>query len=124
MVAKCVPPFSLAPALLLSDPESSPQKSFPDPCAQLPLTSPPQSVSSAVKALLSGDPYVWRWVSDKSFGPREEINGRISGKTGSQTFFSIGEEVLSSSVRSPGGEENGNPLQYSRLENPMDGGAL
>ena len=26
------------------------------------------------------------------------------------------------SVRSPG-EENGNPLQYSCLENPMDGGA-
>ena len=26
--------------------------------------------------------------------------------------------------RSPGdGEENGNPLQYSYLENPMDGGA-
>ena len=29
---------------------------------------------------------------------------------------------ISGSERSPG-EENGNPLQYSSLENPMDGGA-
>ena len=49
--------YSLSPNL-------SPWKSPPDPCAQLPLTSLPPSVSSAVKALLCRGPCVWRWVSD------------------------------------------------------------
>jgi len=31
--------------------------------------------------------------------------------------------LISASGRSPG-ERNSNPLQYSSLENPMDGGAL
>ena len=31
--------------------------------------------------------------------------------------------LIPGSGRSPG-EENGSPLQYSRLENPMDGGVL
>ena len=47
----------------------------------------------------------------------------ISGSDGKASAYSAGDpDSISGSGRSPG-EGNGNPLQYSSLENPMDGGA-
>ena len=39
------------------------------------------------------------------------------------TFLPRSKHLLISWLQSPSGEGNGNPLQYSCLENPMDGGA-
>ena len=49
--------------------------------------------------------------------------GAPGGSDGKESAFSVG-DLGSISVlgRSPG-KGNGNPLQYSRLENPMDRGA-
>ena len=45
------------------------------------------------------------------------------GSDGKASAYSVGDPgSLPESGRSPG-EGNGNPLQYSCLENPMDGGA-
>ena len=45
------------------------------------------------------------------------------GSDGKASAYSVGDPgSLPESGRSPG-EGNGNPLQYSYLENPMDGGA-
>ena len=50
-------------------------------------------------------------------------NMLISGSDGKASAYSAGDpDSISGSGRSPG-EGNGNPLQYSCLENPMDGGA-
>ena len=45
------------------------------------------------------------------------------GSDGKASAYTVGDPgSIPESGRSPG-EENGNPLQYSCLENPMDGGA-
>ena len=45
------------------------------------------------------------------------------GSDGKGSAYNAGDPgLIPGSGRSPG-EGNGNPLQYSRLENPMDGGA-
>ena len=45
------------------------------------------------------------------------------GSDGKASAYNVGEPgSIPGSKRSPG-EGNGNPLQYSCLENPMDGGA-
>ena len=45
------------------------------------------------------------------------------GSDGKGSAYNAGDpSLIPGSGRSPG-EGNGNPLQYSRLENPMDGGA-
>ena len=54
---------------------------------------------------------------------RKQSGGFPGGSEGKASACSVGDlRLIPSSGRSPG-EENGNPLQYSRLENPMDGGA-
>ena len=46
----------------------------------------------------------------------------ILGSDGKESAYNAGDPgSISGLGRSPG-EGNGNPLQYSRLENPMDGG--
>ena len=45
------------------------------------------------------------------------------GSDGKASVYNVGDQSsIPGSERSPG-EGNGNPLQCSRLENPMDGGA-
>ena len=47
----------------------------------------------------------------------------LSGSDGKASVYKAGDPgSIPGSGRSPG-EGNGNPLQYSRLENPMNGGA-
>ena len=47
----------------------------------------------------------------------------LGGSDGKVSDYSAGDPgLIPGSGRSPG-EENGSPLQYSCLENPMDGGA-
>ena len=47
----------------------------------------------------------------------------LSGSHGKATVYNVGDlDLIPGSGRSPG-EGNGNPLQYSCLENPMDRGA-
>ena len=49
--------------------------------------------------------------------------GFLGGSVGKETACNVGDPgSFPGSGRSPG-EENGNPLQYSCLENPMDRGA-
>ena len=49
--------------------------------------------------------------------------GFPGGSEGKASAWNVGDPgLIPGSGRSPGGE-NGNPLQYSCLENPMDGGA-
>ena len=51
------------------------------------------------------------------------VQGFPSGSDGKASAHSAGDPgSIPGSGRSPG-EGNGNPLQHSRLENPMDGGA-
>ena len=53
----------------------------------------------------------------------EDICVRSSGSDGKASVYNAGDlGSLPGSGRFPG-EGNGNPLQYSCLENPMDGGA-
>ena len=52
--------------------------------------------------------------------PREHFPGGLEGKASACNAGDWG--LIPGSGRSPG-EGNGNPLQYSCLENPMDGGA-
>ena len=52
-----------------------------------------------------------------------EINSKSSGSDGKESAYSAGDlGSIPGSGRSPV-EGNGTPLQYSCLENPMDGGA-
>ena len=51
------------------------------------------------------------------------IGTHPGGSDGKVSAYNVGElDSIPGSGRSPG-EGNGNPLQYSCLENPMDGGA-
>ena len=45
------------------------------------------------------------------------------GSDGKESAFSVGDLGLIPGLGRSLGEGNGNPLQYSCLENPMDGGA-
>ena len=49
--------------------------------------------------------------------------GFPSGSDGKESARSVGDPGLISALRRSPGEGTGNPLQYSCLENPMDGGA-
>ena len=68
--------------------------------------------------------YAGRWARGACWCVRSKP-GVLWGAQGN----TAGKRVLESrhrgcgSVASPVGEGNGTPLQYSRLENPMDGGA-
>jgi len=56
------------------------------------------------------------WVKDIGFGLKCGLDGKVSA-------YHVGDlGSIPGSGRSPG-EGNGNPLQYSCLENPMDRGA-
>ena len=46
-----------------------------------------------------------------------------SGSEGKASAYNAGDPGSSSGSERPCGEGNGTPLQYSCLENPMDGGA-
>ena len=50
---------------------------------------------------------------------RQDFPGGSDGKASARNARDLGS--IPGSARSPG-EGNGNPLQYSCLENPMDGG--
>ena len=45
------------------------------------------------------------------------------GSDGKASAYNVGDPGLISGLGISPGEGNGNPLQYSCLENPMDGGA-
>ena len=45
------------------------------------------------------------------------------GSDGKVSAYNAGDSGLISGLGRPPGEGNGNPLQYSCLENPIDGGA-
>ena len=49
--------------------------------------------------------------------------GFSSGSEGKETACNVGDSGLIPGSGRPPGEGNGNPLQYSCLENPMDGRA-
>ena len=52
-----------------------------------------------------------------------ELQGFTGGSDGKESVCNAGDlGLIPESGRSPG-EGNGNPVQYSCLENPMDGGA-
>ena len=52
-----------------------------------------------------------------------KLQGFPGGSDGKASACNAGDQgLIPGSGRSPG-EGNGNPLQHSRLENPMDGGA-
>ena len=62
---------------------------------------------------------IWLGIRD-IFTPSGDFPGGSDGKT---SAYNVGDPgSIPGSGRSPG-EGNGNPLQYSYLENPMDGGA-
>ena len=46
------------------------------------------------------------------------------GSDGKASAYNVGDPGLIPGLGRPSGEGNGNPLQYSCLENPMDRGAL
>ena len=46
------------------------------------------------------------------------------GSDGKELAYHVGDPGLIPGLGKSSGEGNGNPLQYSCLENPMDGGAL
>ena len=45
------------------------------------------------------------------------------GSDGKESIYNAGDRGLIPELGRPPGEVNGTPLQYSHLENPMDGGA-
>ena len=49
--------------------------------------------------------------------------GFPGGSDGKESAYNAGDLALITGLGRSPGEENGNPLQYSRLENPMDRGA-
>ena len=51
------------------------------------------------------------------------LMGFPSGSDGKASAYNVGDPGLIPGSRKSPGEGNGNPLQYSCLENPMDGGA-
>ena len=58
------------------------------------------------------------------FAHPQRSEGFPSGSVGKESVCNAGDPgLIPGSGRSPG-EGNGNPLQYSYLENSMDGGAL
>ena len=50
--------------------------------------------------------------------------GFPDGSEGKASVCNAGDPGLTSELGRSPEEENGNPLQYSCLENPMDGGAM
>ena len=48
----------------------------------------------------------------------------LGGSDGKASAYNVGEPGLIPGLERSSGEGNGNPLQYSCLENPMDGGVL
>ena len=51
------------------------------------------------------------------------IGGFLGGSDGKESACDAGERGLIPGLGRSPGEGNGNPLHYSCLENPMDGGA-
>ena len=49
--------------------------------------------------------------------------GFPGGSDGKASAYNVGDQGSIPGSGRSSGEENGNPLQYSCLENPMDGGA-
>ena len=54
----------------------------------------------------------------------EGLNGLPWGLSGKESVFNAGDTGSISGLGRAPGEGNGNPLQYSCLENPMDRGTL
>ena len=67
--------------------------------------------------------YFLTWTTDKSFKKLFfSVKIFAGGSDGKASAYDVGDlDSIPGSGRSPG-EGNGNPLQYSYLENPMDGG--
>ena len=63
--------------------------------------------------------YIHRHVSSCSIS-RVAFPGGSDGKT---STYNVGDPGSTPGLGRSSGEGNGNPLQYSCLENPMDGGA-
>ena len=53
----------------------------------------------------------------------EEQDGIPSNQTGHNVIVRLEAEYIKPNLQGIPGEDNGTPLQYSCLENPMDGGA-
>ena len=54
----------------------------------------------------------------------EEKEPPPGGSDGKASAYNVGDPGSIPGLGRSSGEGNGNPLQYSCLENPMDGGAL
>ena len=61
-----------------------------------------------------------QWISKKSYWMEE---GEEEGDSRAERWSATGGQAVISLTPDVDGEGNGNPLQYSCLENPMDGGA-
>ena len=84
---------------------------LPIPLVHL-LSPPPLPPSALLPLLLLFLKYFFIWLLDFP-----------GGSDGKASAYNVGDPgSIPESGRSPG-EGNGNPLQYSCLENPMDGGA-
>ena len=57
-------------------------------------------------------------------GSQTDLGGFPCGSDGKASAYNAGDPGSVSGLGSSPGEGNGNPLQYSCLENPMDGGAF
>ena len=78
-----------------------------------PLSSPSPSAFNLSQHHFSVKIYIWQY----------HLFLKTSGSDGKESAHNVGDpDLIPKSRRSPG-EGNGNPLQYSCLENPMDGGA-
>ena len=71
-------------------------------------------------AVLKEDVFVWECLCIVCMCPVTLFPGGSDGKASAYNMGDLGS--IPGLGRSPG-EGNGNPLQYSCLENPMDGGA-
>ena len=68
--------------------------------------------------------YSWVLLSDSKLGGNTSlIWGFPGGSEGKASAGSVGDPGLIPGLGRSPGVGNGNPLQYSCLENPMDGGA-
>ena len=72
------------------------------------------------------------WMTNKTLGfpggsllknPPTNAGGFPGGSNGKASAYSVGDPGLIPGLGRSSGEGNGNPLQYSCLENAVDGGA-
>jgi len=66
---------------------------------------------------------VWQDRSMPLLGPITVLSGLPGGSDGKASAYNVGDMRSIPGLGRSTGEGNGNPLQYSCLANPVDGGA-